>query len=91
MSEHAHPFKITVVVNGQPTEVEAHPHLPLESIIPPALHKTHNQHGQPPENWELRDSAGTLLDVNEKIADFHFPPDTRLMLNLKAGVGGESC
>jgi Protein of Unknown function (DUF2604) len=85
MSEH--PFKITIVVNGQPTEVEAHPKHKLESLIAPALHKTHNT-GQPPENWELRDSAGMLLDINEKIEDFHFAPDTRLMLNLKAGVGG---
>ena len=44
--------------------------------------------GQPPENWELRDPDGSLLDVSKKISSFRFPPDVRLFLNLKAGVGG---
>jgi hypothetical protein len=44
--------------------------------------------GQPPDNWELRDAQGTLLDTSHKIASFHFPSGVRLFLNLKAGVGG---
>lgn len=78
---------ITVVVNGQPTVVEAEPEAPLKTIIPKALEQTGNT-GQPPDNWELRDAAGVELDVNIKIEDYHFPPDVRLFLNLKAGVGG---
>jgi len=78
---------ITVVVNGQPTVVRANPEAPLETIIPKALEQTGNT-GQPPDNWELRDAAGTLLDVRQKIESFHFPPNVHLFLNLKAGVGG---
>jgi len=78
---------ITVVVNGQPTIVEANPEAPLRTIIPIALEQTGNT-GQPPENWELRDAAGVELDVAKKIEDFQFPADVRLFLNLKAGVGG---
>ena len=78
---------ITVVVNGQPTIVEANPEAPLRTIIPVALEQTGNT-GQPPENWELRDAAGVELDVAKKIEDFQFPADVRLFLNLKAGVGG---
>jgi hypothetical protein len=78
---------ITVVVNGQPTIVEANPEVPLRTIIPVALEQTGNT-GQPPENWELRDAAGVELDVAKKIEDFQFPVDVRLFLNLKAGVGG---
>jgi len=78
---------IAVIVNGQPATVEANAHAPLKTIIEKALHETGNA-GQPAENWELRDTAGALLDVDRKIEDFGFPPDVRLFLNLKAGIGG---
>jgi Predicted metal binding domain/Protein of Unknown function (DUF2604) len=80
---------ITVVVNGQPTVVTANEEAPLHTIIPKALEQTGNA-GQPPSNWELRDVAGNLLDVSQKIKSFHFPEGIRLFLNLKAGVGGET-
>ena len=80
-------LKIAVVVNGTVALVEANPHAPLHTVIPRALEETGNS-GQPPENWELRDAAGTLLDTSKKIEDFHFPADVRLFLSLKAGVGG---
>ena len=79
--------EITVVVNGQPTVIVAVENDRLRSIIPDALRQTGNS-GQPPENWELRDSDGNLLDLNKKIGDFGFDEKTRLFLNLKAGVGG---
>lgn len=78
---------LTVVVNGTPVEVEANENAPLHTIIPKALHESGNA-GQPPENWELRDAAGTLLDTNKKIGDFDFAEDAKLFLNLKAGIGG---
>ncbi len=81
-------IELTVVVNGQPTVVEGNLNAPLQTIIPRALDLTGNS-GQPPENWELRDAQGTLLDTSKKIGSFHFTPDTRLFLNLKAGVGGD--
>jgi hypothetical protein len=78
---------ITVVVNGTPTEVEANKNAPLHTVIPKALEQTGNQ-GQPPENWELKDVHGVLLDLSKKIGDFDFPPDVTLFLSLKAGIGG---
>ena len=59
----------------------------LGTIIPDALRQTGNS-GQPPENWELRDVDGNLLDLNKKIEDDGFSDKVRLFLNLKAGVGG---
>lgn len=82
--------QLAVIVNGQPTVVEANVNAPLETVIPRALEQTGNT-GQPPENWELRDAQGTLLDTSKKIASFDFPPDVQLFLNLKAGVGGSAC
>jgi hypothetical protein len=78
---------LTIVVNGTPTEVEANDHAPLKTIIPKALHQTGNS-GQPPEQWELKDAQGNLLDVEKKIGDYHFPEEMKLFLSLKAGVGG---
>jgi len=78
---------LTVVVNGTPTEVEFNQNAPLHTIIPKALQQTGNQ-GQPPENWELKDLNGVLLDLDKKIGDFNFSPDVKLFLSLKAGIGG---
>ena len=80
-------ISITVVVNGKPTDVDAFDNEPLGSIIPDALQQTGNT-GQPQENWELRDSDGTLLDPDKLIEDYGFSDKVRLFLNLKAGVGG---
>ena len=80
-------ISITVVVNGKPTVVDTPEDVPLRAIIPDALSQTDNS-GQPPENWELRDADGNLLDLDKKIEDYPFTDKTRLFLNLKAGVGG---
>lgn len=80
-------LEIAVVVNGQPTLVKGNVNAPLHTLIPKALEATGNV-GQPPENWELRDQDGKLLDTSKKIGTFDFPADVRLFLNLKAGVGG---
>lgn len=79
--------QLEIVVNGQPTIVDANINAPLRTVIPKALHDTGNA-GQPAENWELRDSGGVLLPLDQKIEDFHFQPGVKLFLNLKAGVGG---
>ena len=81
-------IEIAVIVNGQPTVVQANLEAELRTVIPKALEATGNT-GQPPENWELRDANGTLLDISKKIESFHFPAGARLLLNLKAGVGGQ--
>ena len=78
---------ITVVVNGQPTVVDAFDDAPVGDIVPVALHQTANS-GQPPENWELRDADGNLLDLNKTIGEYGFYDKPRLFLNLRAGVGG---
>lgn len=78
---------LVIVVNGQPTVVKANKNAPLHTVISRALDQTGNA-GQPPENWELRDAAGALLPLDQKIDEFNFPSGIRLFLNLKAGVGG---
>lgn len=78
---------LVVVVNGQPTPVEANLNAPLHSIIGKALEATGNQ-GQPAENWELRNQDGSPLAGEQKIKDLGLAPGAQIFLNLKAGVGG---
>ncbi len=80
-------LQLEVIVNGQSTIIRANKNAPLRTIIQLALQQTGNA-GQPPENWELRDAAGVLLPLDQKIEEFNFPTDAKLFLNLRAGVGG---
>ncbi len=81
-------IQISVIVNGTLTVVETQPKTHLMMVITKALAQTGN-HGQPPENWELRDEAGAVLDPQRTTDSYHLVSGTRLFLNLKAGVGGE--
>jgi hypothetical protein len=87
VADMADKIALTVVVNGAPTVVEANLNAPLGSVIGKVLEQTGNT-GQPADNWELRDGAGQVLDLAAKIGTFGFSADTRLFLNLRAGVGG---
>jgi hypothetical protein len=78
---------VIVVVNGTPTEVTINQNAPLQALVAQALEQTSNS-GQPPENWELRDAAGAVLDLHDKIETLNVDVDTRLFLNLRAGIGG---
>lgn len=80
-------FELAIVVNGDPTLIEINENAPLRTVVPKALHESGNA-GQPPENWELRDASGALLDLDSKIESFGFPAGVKLFLNLKAGIGG---
>lgn len=75
------------IVNGVETLVDANLHAPLKAAAEKALSQTGNT-GRPLEDWELRDAQGHVLDLDQKVEDFHFPTGAKLFLNLKAGVGG---
>ena len=83
----AEKIELTVVVNGQPTQVVANEEAPLLTVVEKALEQTGNT-GQPPDNWELRNASGVELDLHKKVEDCHFEPHTQIFLNLKAGIGG---
>ena len=79
--------QLTVVVNGQPTQVEVNPNAPLNTVVGRALSQTNNE-GQPPENWEFRDAAGAPVDGRSKVSELGLSDNDRVFLNLKAGIGG---
>jgi hypothetical protein len=80
-------IELVIVVNGQPTEVEANLNAPLHTVRNKALEATNNV-GQPPENWELKNENGEVLDLDKKVGEFGFTEKTTLFLSLKAGVAG---
>jgi uncharacterized protein DUF2604 len=82
-----HKIALNVVVNGQPVVVEANENAPLKSLIEKALEESHTV-GQPPDNWEIRDEQGNLLDLTKKIGTFGFAMGITLLLSLKAGAAG---
>ena len=79
--------KLVIVVNGVSYDVTANVEAPVLVVIEKALDESGNK-GQPPQNWELRDATGHLLDPHKKLEDYHLPDGAKLFLSLKAGVGG---
>lgn len=78
---------VSVIVNGQPLDVEVNLNAPLQVVAQHALNQSGNS-GQPLDNWEMRDADGQVLDLSRKAGDFGLANGTKLFLNLKAGVGG---
>lgn len=77
---------LNIVVNGRAVTVDANVNAPLRTAVPEALRKSGNV-GEPDE-WELRDEGGNLLDISHKIGSFGFTAAATLFLSRKAGVGG---
>jgi predicted ribosome quality control (RQC) complex YloA/Tae2 family protein len=84
---HGHVVKITMVVNGQPVTIKATEQEKLSEVRQRALTETENV-AQPPENWEIKDEAGAVLDPDKRVGDYHFGKEVTLFLSLKAGAAG---
>ncbi|WP_271610891.1 DUF2604 domain-containing protein [Bradyrhizobium sp. CCBAU 21360] len=85
--DHGHLVQVTMVVNGQPVVLEAEEKEKLADVRQKALKETQNS-AQPPENWEIKDEAGTVLDPEKRVAEYHFGKEVTLFLSLKAGAAG---
>lgn len=82
-------FEIEIVVNGKPEQVKVTFDQQIEEVVKAALEQSGNK-GQPPEQWELRDETGQVLDINKTVGVLDIKAGAKLFLNLKAGVGGSS-
>lgn len=78
---------IVFVVNGEDVSLTANPAEPLGAARNKALAVSRNT-GRPPDEWEIRDEAGVMLDPGQKIATFGWGQRVRLFLALKVGAGG---
>ncbi len=82
-----HFVTLIFVINGEDVEIKVNVNEPLSAARDQALAKSHNT-GRPPNEWEVRDSNGIVLPVEQKIKEFHFENGTKLFLTLKVGAGG---
>jgi len=81
-------INVHVVVSGQATTIKVNVNQTAEHLVKEALRESGNK-GQPPSEWELRTSDGTLIDQSLKIQAAGIVDGATLFLNPRAGAGGE--
>lgn len=81
--------RITAIVAGKDVLIVASLNDTLAEVRATALEKTENV-GQPPENWEIKDEQGTVLDPAKTVGECHFEAEVTLFITLKAGVAGDT-
>jgi hypothetical protein len=87
---HNHPslFWLIFIVNGDDTRVVTNPSLPLRIAVERALVESGNSGRQNPDEWEVRDLAGVLLDMQLSPEKLRLSEGSRLFLSLRVGAGG---
>lgn len=87
MSEKDHKIKIIFIINGQDYPIESNVNAPLTAAVVRALAESDNQ-GRQPDEWEVRDASGVLLEKNRTPKDLGLVEGVRLFLGLSVGAGG---
>ena len=81
-------ISLTFIANGTETEVEkVNIHQPLKVSVEKALDQTGNT-GREFSDWQVRWND-IKLDITKKVEDFNFPPDAKIFISLKEGIGGQ--
>jgi hypothetical protein len=80
-------IKIIFIINGQDYPIEANIQAPLMEAVQRALAESDNT-GRPPDEWEVRDASGVLLEKNRTPKDLGLHEGARLFLSLRVGAGG---
>lgn len=86
----AHPdnhLDLVIVVSGSPEAVRVNRNERLENAVREALRESGN-HGQRPDDWELRNEAGQLLALSLHADEAGLFDGQTLFLSPKAGAGG---
>lgn len=85
--EHKRSFTLIFIINGQDYSIQVDTQLPLAIAVQQVLQESGNT-GRPAEEWEVRDSAGALLETSRSPHALGLHNRTRLFLSLKVGAGG---
>ena len=80
-------IKLVFIINGQDYPIEANVHAPLIEAVQRALAESNNT-GRPPDEWEVRNASGVLLETNRTLKDLGLDDGARLFLSLRVGAGG---
>jgi hypothetical protein len=81
---------LVFVVGGEDVAVEINPNAPLKAALEKALAKSGNT-GRPPNDWEVTDEGGSVLDPSTKVEDLGLQDGARLFLTPKVSKGGAAC
>jgi len=87
VAEHEHRVKLIFIINGENFSVEASDDATLRHAVERALRESGNT-GRPPDEWEVRDSNGVLLEMGRTIEHLGLKNGARLFLSLRVGAGG---
>ena len=80
-------YSLVFIINGQDFPMRVDPRLPLSIAVQRVLTDSGNT-GRPPEEWEVRDANGVLLETNRTPHDLKLRTGARLFVSLKVGAGG---
>lgn len=79
-------IEVEIIINGTSYGSQEFPEnmklIGLRSVV---LSQNDNT-GQPPENWEIKDENGNLLNLDKHLSDYEHLD--QIWFSLKAGVGG---
>jgi hypothetical protein len=81
-------IEIVFIINGEDFRVEVDVEVPLIVAVEKALVASGNTGRRDPREWEVRDSAGVLLEVDRTVKQLGLKKGARLFLSLKVGAGG---
>lgn len=87
MAEHGHTVRIIFIINGENFPVDVRDDATLGLAVERALKESGNT-GRPPDEWEVRDSNGVLLEMGRTIERLGLKNGARLFLSLRVGAGG---
>jgi hypothetical protein len=79
-------MQLTIVVSGQATTTHVDRRNKLQTLVERVLKQTGNV-GQAPDQWELRDADGQLLEATVTAAAYKLVDGCTLYLNPRAGWG----
>ena len=88
MSKGDHKITLVFIINGIEYPVHVNIEAPLAVAVERALVESRNT-GRPPDEWEVRNVAGVLLEKDRTIEDLGLTNGTRLFLSLRVGAGGK--
>ena len=87
MSEKTQKITLVFIINGQDFRIDTNVNAPLIPAIQKALQDSGNT-GRNPDEWELRDASGVLLEKHRTPKDLNLRDGARLFLSLRVGAGG---
>jgi hypothetical protein len=88
VSKEDHKTTLVFIINGVEYPVNVNVEAPLAVAVERALVESRNT-GRPPDEWEVRNPAGVLLEKGRTIEDLGLKNGTRLFLSLHVGAGGK--